>query len=116
MDNPVEELLARAGEGEQDGALVVERTATADEATIGEAGCELDDAVMLELKLLGNMLDGGLLVGAESLDGQHEFILLRLESGGLGGVATTTKKKSKLVTEFGKDLVLGCGDGKRVRG
>lgn len=71
-----------------------------------EAIDELDGAVVLDLQAFGERADGGVVGSGQSFDGEERLILLRLNSGGAGGLLAQILKAAHLIAEFRQSAVI----------
>ena len=100
LDNLVYEFLADLGQRQEYGPAVCRGTIAAQQAALGEPASQFHGTVMLNLELLGELLDRGLLSLGETLDGEQEFVLLGLESDFFGGLPPSAQEACQLMTEF----------------
>lgn len=97
-----EHALAFRGELDEHTAAVLDAAAAPDKAARFEAVEQLDGAVMAELETFGEIADGDFLVRRRALRGEHELVLLRLESGFTRGVFAEAKEEPQLVAKLGE--------------
>jgi len=79
---------------------VVPAAMSADKAARGEAIHELDRAVMLYLKPVGQFADTRAHALGHTLERQQQLMLPRFQAGCLGGVFTEMQKAPYLVPKF----------------
>lgn len=101
-------VFATGGQGEADLAVIDGVGGAAEIFFAYEAVGEADDAMMFNLEPLGEFADGDVITAGEAFDGQKGLVLLRGESGGVGGIFTKAEELPEGVTEFSQMFVMGA--------
>jgi len=108
-------LLSSCGEPENDETMVGIGLQALDEASLGAALAEFNDAVMAEAETLGNPGDGGLDALRGSGDLEHELMLLGLKVGLKSGLFAEIEELTKGIAEFSEGLETLAGLRIRLR-
>ena len=98
----MKQRLAMRREFNQDFSLIFITVLTANGAAFDKAVQESDRAVVAETKLLRKRSNGGTGALRQTLDGQKDLVLLRLNSLGAGRFFAKAQKLPDTVTELGK--------------
>lgn len=99
-------FLPASGEPQQDLAPIFAAARSFQKAVGFQAINELDGAVVLDLQAFGEDADGGVVGSGQSFDGEERLILLRLNSGGAGGLLAQILKAAYLVAEFRQRAII----------
>src|SRR5581483_11900660 len=108
LHHPVQGFLTFLGEREKDGTPVFLGSLPPDESPLYQPGREFHGAMVLQLELLRDLLDAGLLLGRKPANREQELVLLGFQAGLLGYFPPATQKSGELVAELRQGLVLGC--------
>jgi len=100
-----EHRLSPRRELDEDPAPVDECATPPHELPLRQAVDQLDGAVVLHLKPLGQLADRRLPVPREALHGEQELMVLGLDTGGSGRLRAESEEPADLVAELGQGPV-----------
>jgi hypothetical protein len=86
--------------------LVISTADLLDETPLREPFHQFDGAVVMELETLSEIRDARRRAVSRTLHGEHELMVLRLQSRAPGRVLTEAQEAANLVTEFRQGLVV----------
>jgi hypothetical protein len=104
----VQHTRALGGDAEQDAAGVVLIAGSLQKAFLLGTICQLDYAVVPQAEALGCIGNGGDGAGGRSGDLEQELMLLRLETGVVGGLLTELHEGAKAIAKFGQAFDEPC--------
>ena len=101
------EIPAALGRHQRDLAPIARAPRTTNEAALGRASDELDCAMVLDLQTFRDEADGRRSHRVQSLDGEKELVLLRLDSRGTRRRLAEVQKSTDDVSELRQRGVVG---------
>ena len=100
-------FFAFRSQPQQDLATVIPRTASPHQASGGKAVYQFDRAVVLQLQSLGQRSNRRVQPVGQSLEGQHQLVLLRFQPHFPRCLFAEVKEAANLVAQFGQRPVIG---------
>lgn len=103
-------FLAFSSQGQPHLASVVLHAVAPNIATRGEPVHQFNRTVMPNLQALGQFSDSRMGLSVQSLQCQHQLMLVWFDAGGARSLLAEMQKAADLIAQVGQGLVVGCGN------